>query len=60
MYADAALFLRILMCVFFSEADNLQEKHQELQSHIQEKHEEIHAHYKELRREKAPESEDEK
>lgn len=38
----------------------LQEKHEEIQSHIQEKHEEIHAHYKELRREKAPESEDEK
>ena len=39
---------------------HIQERHEEIQSHIQEKHEEIHAHYKELRREKAPESEDEK
>ena len=38
---------------------HIQERHEEIQSHIQEKHEEIHAHYKELRREKAPESEDE-
>ena len=39
---------------------HIQERQEEIHSHIQEKHEEIHAHYKELRREKAPESEDEK
>ena len=39
---------------------HIQERQEEIHSHIQEKQEEIHAHYMEHRREKAPESEDEK